>query len=86
MELLKVAKVVNVLRGPVHSSEVPDWDMDDDGFGLLYNEGYVLYVTMQDDRGVLSEEELVFEDFDEAMIMVEHFVDQVVSLVWDEDL
>jgi hypothetical protein len=41
---------------------------------------------MQDDRGVLSEEELVFEDFDEAMIMVEHFVDQVVSLVWDEDL
>jgi len=60
--------------------------MDDDGFGLLYNEGYVLYVTMQDDRGVLSEEELVFEDFDEAMIMVEHFVDQVVALVWDEDL
>jgi hypothetical protein len=81
-----MSKVVNVLRGPVHSSEVPDWDMDDDGFGLLYNEGYVLYVTMQDDRGVLSEEELVFEDFDEAMIMVEHFVDQVVSLVWDEDL
>ena len=81
-----MAKVVNVLRGPIHSSEVPEWDMDDDGFGLLYNEGYVLYVTMQDDRGVLSEEELVFEDFDEAMIMVEHFVDQVVSLVWDEDL
>ena len=81
-----MAKVVNVLRGPIHSSEVPDWDMDDDGFGLLYNEGYVLYVTMQDDRGVLSEEELVFEDFNEAMIMVEHFVDQVVSLVWDEDL
>jgi len=81
-----MAIVVNVLRGPVHSSEVPDWDMDDDGFGLLYNEGYVLYVTMQDDRGVLSKEELVFEDFDEAMIMVEHFVDQVVSLVWDEDL
>lgn len=81
-----MAKVVNVLRGPVHSSQVPDWDMDDDGFGLLYNEGYVLYVTMQDDRGVLSEEELVFEDFDEAMIMVEHFVDQVVALVWDEDL
>jgi len=81
-----MAKVVNVLRGPVHSSEVPDWDMDNDGFGLLYNEGYVLYVTMQDDRGVLSEEELVFEDFDEAMIMVEHFVDQVVALVWDEDL
>lgn len=81
-----MAKVVNVLRGPIHSSEVPDWDMDDDGFGLLYNEGYVLYVTMQDDRGVLSEEELVFEDFDDAMIMVEHFVAQVVSLVWDEDL
>jgi len=81
-----MSKVVNVLRGPVHSSQVPDWDMDDDGFGLLYNEGYVLYVTMQDDRGVLTEEELVFEDFDEAMIMVEHFVDQVVALVWDEDL
>jgi len=81
-----MAKVVSVLRGPVHSSQVPDWDMDDDGFGLLYNEGYVLYVVMQDDRGVLSEEELVFEDFDEAMIMVEHFVDQVVSLVWDDTL
>ena len=81
-----MAKVVNVLRGPVHSSEVPDWDDDEDGFGLRFNQGYVLYVVMQDDRGVLSEEELVFEDFDEAMIMVEHFVDQVVSLVWDEDL
>ena len=81
-----MAKVVNVLRGPIHSSAVPDWDMDDDGFGLPYNEGYVLYVVMQDGRGVLSEEELVFEDFDDAMIMVEHFVDQVVSLVWDEDL
>jgi len=81
-----MAKVVNVLRGPVHSSEVPDWDMDDDGFGFIYNEGYVLYVVMQDERGVLTEEEIIFADFEDAMDMVNHFVGQVAALEWDEDL
>lgn len=79
-----MAKIVNVLRGPVHSSEIPDWDIDEDGFGLPYGEGYVLSVTLQDERGVLHEEDLIFQDFDDAMEIVEHFVDQIVPLYWED--
>ena len=49
-----MVKVINVLRGPVHSSMVPDWDVTDDGFGLPYGEGYILDVVIQDERGVLE--------------------------------
>lgn len=77
-------KIVNVLRGPIHSSMIPDWDEQDDGFGLPYGEGYVLYVTLQDERGILEEEELIFEDFHDALEIVEHFVGQIIPLEWDD--
>ena len=79
-----MAKIVNVLSGPTHSSEIPDWDIDEDGFGLPYGEGYVLLVTLQDDRGVLHEEDLIFQDFDDAMEIVDHFVAQIVPLDWED--
>ena len=79
-----MAKIVNVLRGPVHSSEIPDWDIDEDGFGLPYGEGYVLSVTLQDERGVLHEEDLIFQDFDDAIEIVDHFVAQIVPLYWED--
>lgn len=80
-----VDRIVNVIAGPFHSSEVPDWDDVDDGFGLPYGEGFMLVVTMQDERGVLTTEELIFQDFDEALEMVNHFVDQIVPLEWSDN-
>lgn len=79
-----MSKIVNVLRGPFHSSEVPDWDHEEDGFGLPYNEGYVLTVTLQDDRGILEEEDLIFEDFHDAMEIVDHFTNQITPYTWEE--
>jgi hypothetical protein len=77
-----MVEIVNVLRGPIHSSEIPDWDIDDDGFGLPYGEGYVLTATVRNDRGVLYEEDLIYEDFDDAMEIVDHFCDQIVPYKW----
>lgn len=79
-----MAKIVNVLRGPIHSSEIPDWDIDDDGFGLPYGEGYILYVTQMDERGVLSEEQVIFEDLDDALSIVEHFIGQIIPLEYED--
>lgn len=81
-----MVQVVNVLRGPIHSSDDPDWDMEEDGFGLRYNEGYVLDVVVRDDRGVLYEEQLIYEDFEDAMSLVDHFMDQIVPVEWEENL
>ena len=79
-----MTKIVNVLRGPIHSSEIPDWDIEDDGFGLPYGEGFVLSVIIRDERGVLSEEDLIFQDFDDAVEIVEHFCDQIIPLDWED--
>ena len=79
-----MTKIVNVLRGPVHSSMIPDWDEQDDGFGLPYGEGYVLDVVLQDERGILEEEQLIFEDINDALEIVEHFVGQIIPLEWDD--
>lgn len=79
-----MVKVVNVLKGPIHSSMVPNWDEVDDGFGLPYGEGYIVYATVLTERGVLEEEQLVFEDFDEAAALVDHFVQQIVPFEWED--
>ena len=34
-----MVQIVNVLRGPIHSSEIPDWDIEDDGFGCHMEKG-----------------------------------------------
>jgi len=81
-----MVQIVNVLRGPIHSSDDPDWDMEDDGFGLRYNEGYILDVVVRDDRGVLSEDQLIYEDFEDAMSLVDHFMDQIIPVEWEENL
>lgn len=81
-----MVQIVNVLRGPIHSSDDPDWDMEEDGFGLRYNEGYILDVVVRDDRGILSEEQLIYEDFEDAMSLVDHFMDQIIPVEWEENL
>lgn len=78
-------RIINVITGPIHSSEIPDWDEQEDGFGLPYNEGFMLVVQLQDERGVIKVEELIFEDFLEAMIVVDHFTDQIIPYEWSEE-
>jgi hypothetical protein len=51
---------------------------------LPYGEGFVLLVTIRDERGVLHEEDLIFQDFDEAMEIVDHFCDQIIPLEWED--
>lgn len=79
-----MSKIVGVISGPLHSSEIPDWDEREDGFGLPYGEGYVLVVQERDERGVIRVEEVVFEDFDDAMEMVDHFVGQIIPIEWED--
>jgi hypothetical protein len=79
-----MSQIINVVSGPFHSSEIPDWDELDDGFGLPYGEGFVLVVQLRDDRGIVRVEELIFEDFDEAMEIVDHFCDQIIPLDWSD--
>lgn len=77
-------RIVGIITGPFHSSEIPDWDEQEDGFGLPYNEGFMLVVQMQDERGVVRVEELIFEDFNEAMVLVDHFTDQIIPYEWED--
>jgi len=79
-----MAKVVSVQRGPIHSSEVPDWDNDNDGFGLPYGEGFVVYATVMNDRGVIEPSELIFENFEDAVKLVKHFTKQVKPIKWKD--
>lgn len=79
-----MSQIINVVSGPFHSSEIPDWDELDDGFGLPYGEGFLLVVQLRDDRGIVRVEELIFEDFDEAMEIVDHFCDQIIPLDWSD--
>lgn len=78
-------KIYSVISGPYHSSEVPDWDIDDDGWGLPYGEGWMLVVQMDDERGVgISVEELIFENLDDALEIVNWFKSQIVPYDWEE--
>lgn len=76
--------IVNVIEGPFHSSQIPDWDDRDDGFGFPYGEAFVLVVAMRDERGVIRIEELLYEDLDSALEVVEHFCQQIIPLPWNE--
>lgn len=80
-----MVKVVNVLRGPIHSSEVPDWDHEEDGFGLPYEEGYILDVIVMDDRGVLEPSQMIFETFEDARKLVKHFTKQIKPIKWKDN-
>lgn len=78
-------KIYGVISGPYYSSEVPDWDIDDDGWGLPYGEGWMLVVQMDDERGVgISVEEIILETLDDALEIVNWFKSQIVPYDWEE--
>jgi len=45
----------------------------------------MLAVQLRDERGVIRMEELIFEDFDEALEIVDHFCDQIIPLDWEDN-
>lgn len=79
-------RIYGVISGPWHSSEVPDWDHEEDGWGLRFNEGWVVVVQMEDERGTIKPEEVVFEDFEEAMELVDWFKGQIAPYEWEDTL
>jgi hypothetical protein len=78
-------KILDVLRGPVHSSDWPDWDDTEDGFGFPYGQAWVLICKFQDEDGNIDVDEFHFEDREEAMVVVDHFVDQIVPYHWEDN-
>lgn len=78
-------KIYGVISGPYYSAEVPDWDIDEDGWGLPYGEGWMLVVQMDDERGVgISVEEIILETLDDALEIVNWFKSQIVPYDWEE--
>ena len=63
-------KITSVLAGPFHSSEVPDWDYEEDGFILICN-------VWDADIGKLIQDEIVLETLDEAYEIMGHFMKQL---------
>jgi len=57
--------IYGVVEGPFHSSEIPDWDEDDDC--------WMLVCQVENGVGALEIEELTFYTFDDAYEIVKHF-------------
>jgi hypothetical protein len=67
---MSTIKITSVLAGPFHSSEVPDWDYEDEGFVLICN-------VWDADIGKLIQDEIVLETLDEAYEIMGHFMKQL---------
>ena len=67
---MSVIKITSVLAGPFHSSEVPDWDSDDEGFILLCN-------VWDAEIGKLVQDEIVLDTLDQAYQIMGHFMQQL---------
>ena len=63
-----MAKIYNVIQGPVHTDFYPDWDDA---------EGWVLLVLLESETGALLEEEIVCDTLAEAMEIVDWFKGQI---------
>ena len=63
-------KITSVLAGPFHSSEVPDWYYEDEGFILICN-------VWDADLGKLDQDEIVLKTLDEAYEIIGHFMKQL---------
>jgi len=80
-----MSNVFGIVSGPWHSSEVPNWDELDDGYGLPYGEGWVVVSQVEDENGRLKVEELIFETLDDAMELVDWFKSQTAPYIWEDE-
>lgn len=77
-------KILDVMKGPVHSSDWPDWDEVDDGFNFPYGQAWILICKFQDDDGNIDIDEFHFEDREEAMVVVDHITTQICPYEWED--
>lgn len=77
-------KILDVMHGPVHSSEWPDWDDADDGFDFPYGQAWILVCKYMDDDGKVDIDEFHFEDREGAMEIVNHIFGQIIPFQWSE--
>lgn len=65
VEIDHTVVIYGVVEGPFHSSDIPDWDEDDDC--------WMLVCQVENGFGGLEIEELTFWTFDDAYEIVKHF-------------
>jgi hypothetical protein len=73
---MALVKIMSVLAGPMHSSEVPDWDGEGEGFILLCNIWDV-------DLGRMEVDEIVVDTLQEAYDIIGHFMEQLKPFMLD---
>lgn len=78
-------KILDVLEGPIHSSDYPDYDETDDGFGFPYGQCWMLIVKALRDDGTVGVEELQYESREDALKVIDHFVAQISWMDWSDD-
>ena len=71
-----MAYILSVDHGPFHTSTIPDW-VDDPG--------YVLVCRVWDGTAV-RDEEIVFDDLDEAYEVIHHFLEQGNPYYMEEEI
>ena len=71
-------KILDVLEGPIHSSEYPDYDEVDDGFGFPFGQCWILLVKALREDNSVGIEELQFEDREDAIQIIDHFVIRIL--------
>ena len=79
-----MTKIVDVLKGPIHSSEWPEWDERDDGFAFPYGEAWVLVCKFIDEDGRVDIDEFHFEAYEDAAYVVEHIFGQIIPYEWED--
>lgn len=77
-------KIIDVLHGPVHSSDWPDWDDTEDGFGFRYGQAWILVCKYLEEDGSVHTDEFYFEDRDEALEVVNHIFGQIIPYEWED--
>lgn len=66
---MKPLRVYNVIEGPIHTLDIPDWDEP---------HGWLTVCLVEQENGAVEEEEIVFDTFDEAYEVVKWFKDQII--------
>jgi hypothetical protein len=77
-------KILDVLEGPIHSSNYPDYDEVDDGFGFPFGQCWILVVKAQREDGSVGVEELQFAEREAAIDLIDHFTAQISWILWED--
>jgi len=57
--------IYGIVEGPIHSSDIPNWDDD--------KEGWMILAQVEQSNGAIMCEEITFDTFDEAYEVIKYF-------------